>query len=176
MNRVEELLVQMSLREPSAELDQRVGESVTRAPLRGSHHRRPSWWGMLAACAVCLLVGVFAGKQWSLRQIGAVGSPPGVTSTEIPERTGADESPAVAAAGVSPGLLPAVERAAEAGVNPDQRTMVSKGTFLLINGQPVRAHRTLRARRVRVYSAETGQFSEIEFPIRRDVVVTSRGI
>ena len=48
--------------------------------------------------------------------------------------------------------------------------------FLLINGQPVRRHRTMRTQRVRVYSDETDQFSEIEIPIRRDVVITSRGI
>ena len=176
MSQVEKLLEQMSLREPSGELDQRVGESVTLTPMRPSVQRRPSWWGLLTACGACLLVGILAGRQWPPEHSGADSSDAVVVSLDVPDGTDRDESPVLSplTGSASPPSTLALD--AEAGVNPDDRTIVSDGTFLLVNGQPVRRHRTFRTRRVRVYSGETDQFREIEIPIRRDVVIASQGI
>jgi len=79
-SRVEDLLAQMSLVEPSAELDERLAATIQSVDFAAAPRGRSVAWGLLTAVAVvCLLIGAVAGQAMSR---SAVASSSGSRSDE----------------------------------------------------------------------------------------------
>lgn len=151
MNSIEDLLKQMTLKEPSPDLDDRVMASLTESPQRERSKSQVSWSHLLTACA-CLLAGFLIGRL------------------AMPEAS--TDASNVAIQSTTPAIVPPQ--------TPDQlassKTRLGPESVVLFNGRPARTFDAVTHRTIHVLDEDTGQRHPVQVPTRRTIVTQTFGI